>query len=428
MSKTEIMELHNESSVLNSFELITKNINLNNIIGKSHLINKLQKNEQINGYWGTAPTGRIHIGYIAPLMKIADFVEAGCHIYILLADVHAFLDSRKSDLEDQSKVIYYRELITASLNLLNVDMSKVHFVVGSSYQYNPEYIRDLLKFLDVVTDTQAKHAGAEVVKQSKETKLSGLVYPLMQSLDEEHLSRQFGVKLDFELGGNDQRKIFTFSVDHLNKLFTDRKFTYIMNDMIPGLRNKVLEKKEESDENSVQQSHKMSSSESAGKIDLLFSQQEIFKVVNNAYCLEGDIMDNTILDLCKHIVFPMLHKLKKQFVIFRKEKYGGDFTINNFDELSLWFSEKKLHPQDLKISVSKLIADLFEPLRNHFDSIEMKQLLNKAYGSTLTNNENVTSTTSSTILVKSKKQQKREEGKKGENQKLIDHTKNTDLN
>ncbi len=48
----------------------------------------------------------------------------------------------------------------------------------------------------------ARKAGAEVVKQVSNPLVSGLLYPLLQALDEEYL------KVDAQFGGVDQRKIF----------------------------------------------------------------------------------------------------------------------------------------------------------------------------------------------------------------------------
>lgn len=57
----------------------------------------------------------------------------------------------------------------------------------------------------MTTEHDAKKAGAEVVKQVDSPLLSGLVYPLLQALDEEYL------QVDAQFGGVDQRKIFTFA-------------------------------------------------------------------------------------------------------------------------------------------------------------------------------------------------------------------------
>jgi tyrosyl-tRNA synthetase len=48
----------------------------------------LEKNERpLSIYWGTATTGRPHCGYLVPAMQIASFLQAGCKIKVLLADV-----------------------------------------------------------------------------------------------------------------------------------------------------------------------------------------------------------------------------------------------------------------------------------------------------------------------------------------------------
>ncbi len=48
----------------------------------------------------------------------------------------------------------------------------------------------------------SRKAGAEVVKQVSNPLVSGLLYPLLQALDEVYL------KVDAQFGGVDQRKIF----------------------------------------------------------------------------------------------------------------------------------------------------------------------------------------------------------------------------
>jgi tyrosyl-tRNA synthetase len=353
------------------YDLISHRISPDDIVGKSYLMEKLQAGKQIKGYVGFAPTGRCHIGYVSLLLRVAQCLDAGCEIIILLADVHAFLDARKSGLEDEARTEYYKQMITELLRLLNADLTKVKFVKGSEYQYSKPYIQDLLRLLNTISISKAKHAGAEVVKQAEDPLLSSLVYPLMQSLDETHLDPD----LDFELAGIDQRKLFMFSVDYVNKS-KNKKMTYIMNQLVPGLSKESLR----DPETKVVTSQKMSSSDSAGKLDLLDTPKEILNKLKKAYCLEGDAEDNTVLVMCKHIIFPVLERLHKQFVIFRDEKYGGNLVINSHDELYALFADKSIHPSDLKKSVANIIADLFEPIRHHFSTNDMVKLLEQAYG------------------------------------------------
>lgn len=58
-------------------ELITRN--LQEVLGKDRLATLLQERD-LRVYWGTATTGRPHIGYFVPMVKIADFLKAGCEV------------------------------------------------------------------------------------------------------------------------------------------------------------------------------------------------------------------------------------------------------------------------------------------------------------------------------------------------------------
>lgn len=98
------------------------------------------------------------------------------------------------------------------LKAVNVPTEKLEFVLGSSYQLSARYTMDLYRLSSVVTEHDAKKAGAEVVKQVDNAPLSGLIYPLMQALDEEHLD------VDAQFGGVDQRKIFALAIDTLGRI------------------------------------------------------------------------------------------------------------------------------------------------------------------------------------------------------------------
>jgi tyrosyl-tRNA synthetase len=66
----------------------------------------------------------------------------------------------------------------------------------------------------MVTEHDARKAGAEVVKQAQHPLLSGLLYPGLQALDEQYLG------CDAQFGGVDQVNIIRFFQIHINfKLF-----------------------------------------------------------------------------------------------------------------------------------------------------------------------------------------------------------------
>jgi tyrosyl-tRNA synthetase len=132
---------------------------------------------------------------------------------ILLADIHAFLDSLKAPIELVAlRAEYYRYTITAMLSAVGVSTDKLKFVLGSSYQLDKDYSMDKLKLIAITGLHDAQKAGAEVVKQSENPPLGGLIYPLMQVLDEQYLG------VDAQFGGVDQRKLFTAAKEWLPKL------------------------------------------------------------------------------------------------------------------------------------------------------------------------------------------------------------------
>lgn len=61
-----------------NFDLITRN--LQEIIIDKNIALKIMAKRPIKIYWGTAPTGRIHLGYFVPILKLIDFLNAGAEV------------------------------------------------------------------------------------------------------------------------------------------------------------------------------------------------------------------------------------------------------------------------------------------------------------------------------------------------------------
>ncbi len=69
----------------------------------------------------------------------------------------------------------------------------------SSLEYRADFNPGFLgRLCAIVSERDAKKAGAEVVKQVETPQLSSLLYPGLQALDEEYLD------VDFQFGGVDQ--------------------------------------------------------------------------------------------------------------------------------------------------------------------------------------------------------------------------------
>lgn len=386
------------------YDVITRS--LQEVVGKDDLLTMLQKEVQPIIYWGTAPTGRIHVGYFVQLLKISDYLNAGCKVKILIADIHAFLDNMKTSmklLEHRSN--YYTIMIKEMLKVLNTDISLLEFVKGSDFQLTKEYTLDMYKLNSLTSYSETKKAGAEVVKKSDNPYMTGLLYPVLQALDEQYLGAYI------QTGGVDQRKIMMFAREALPKIGY-RKRIHLMTPILGGLRQElekepllketVLTKEDKLEklkldpnmnlsiefvdtlfdkyvEKEEAFANKMSASNNDSKLDILDQPFDIKKKINKAYCLPGDIKDNCLLDILEKVIFPIMVCHHKKFIIKRKEKFGGYLTYDTFDQVKTDFANEKLHPGDLKLGMIGTINDILEPIRQIFSTKDMKVLLKKAY-------------------------------------------------
>jgi len=332
-------------------ELVTRNTT--EIITPAELKSLLEKKEHPVMYIGTSVTGRPHIGYLVWGTKVADFMKAGFKAKILLADVHGALDNCPWDLLEK-RYEYYTHVIRGLLKSCGADITQLEFVKGSSFQLNKDYLFDLLKLSSFTTVHDATKAASDVVKMGDNPKLSGLIYPLLQALDEEYL------KVDVQYGGLDQRKILVFARENLPQLGYKPRIE-IMTPLIPGLSP----------------GGKMSSSDANSKIDLIESTADIKTKLNKAFCPEKSVENNGVMAFVKYVV--MIHKMDKKetFNIIRPEKFGGNISFATYEELEKYYLDGKLHPMDLKNALALELDKLLEPIRKEF--IGKEKLIDSAY-------------------------------------------------
>lgn len=158
-----------------------------------------------------------------------------------------------------------------------------------------------------------------------------------------------------------------------------------MNPMVPGLSG-----------------GKMSSSDPNSKIDFLDPPEVVRKKIKSAFCEEGNTEDNGVISFVEAVLIPIsqlrLERVRGDigadseegqvatgdqtpfvlegapegavFSIFRKEEYGGSLHYKNIEELKIDFTEKKLHPKDLKAAVADAIVRLLTPIREAFEKSE----------------------------------------------------------
>ena len=331
------------------FELIKRNTE--EIIGEEELKKLLREKKKPVVYLGTAITGRPHIGYFVWVLKLSDFLRAGFKVKVLLADLHGALDNTPwIDLE--KRFDYYERVIPLMFKSIGVDVEDLEIVKGSEFQLKPEYMFDVLKMSTFTSVNDAKRAASEVVKFGDNPKLSGLIYPLMQSIDEVYL------EADVQYGGVDQRKILVFARENLPKIGYPARIE-VMTPLIPGLVGK-----------------KMSASDERSKIDLLDSDDSVKKKLNSAEMVEGE-PDNGVMAFLKNVIMVIKKDKNEKFVVKRDKKFGGDKVYSSYSEVEEDFREKKLHPMDLKNAVASEINNLLEAIKKDKKAIELAKI---AYG------------------------------------------------
>ncbi len=328
--------------------------NTEEIITEEELKKVLIEKEKPVVYWGTAPTGKPSVAYLLPALKIADLLKAGFHVKILLADLHSALDKTPWNLVEH-RYDYYKELIPLIIKSIGVDIRDLEIVKGSEMQLSPEYMYDVLKISSSVSVNGAKKAAAEVVKMKKNPALAGLIYPLMQAMDEQYL------KCDAQLGGVDQRKIMVLARENLPKVGYEPRIE-IMNPMIPGLTGK-----------------KMSSSDKKSKIDFLDDEKTVKERLRNADMIEGKskASNNGVMAFLKYIIMTIKKDKGEKFIVKRKEKFGGNLEYKEYDNIEKDFISKKLHPLDLKNAVADEISKMLKSIQKKRKKLE--KLAKKAY-------------------------------------------------
>jgi tyrosyl-tRNA synthetase len=346
--------------------LITSN--LQEVLNPEIIEEILNKNERpLKIYWGTATTGKPHCGYFVPMLKIAEFLAAGCEVTVLLADVHGFLDNLKAPIElVRERVGYYRYAITEILRAVNVDVSRLKFVTGSDYQTRGTnngdpfsgYPFDLLRLSTAVSGHDATKAGSEVVKQVDSPPLSSQIYPVMQALDEEYLG------VDAQFGGVDQRKIFTLAVECLPRIGY-RKRAHLMNPLIPGL----------------QEGGKMSSSDPDSKIDILDSPDIVRKKLKKAFCPPKTVAGNGVISFLEYVLLPasaLKNSGSPRFVVPRRD--AEELVYTSIDKIKEDYLADVLQPQALKPAVTEALLEILAPIRKTFDETkEWQEIEARAY-------------------------------------------------
>ncbi|TLX66195.1 MAG: tyrosine--tRNA ligase [Thaumarchaeota archaeon] len=333
------------------------------VVTNEELENLFRTNSHPKHYIGLEISGFLHLGsLILTGFKINDFIKAGVKCTVFLADWHTFINNKLGG--DWEKI---RSVSKYYANAFKLFCPGVKIIQGSElYESRKEYWLELVKFAKHMSLERAKRSLTIMGRTAEEEKidLGQLLYPPMQAVD------IHAMDLDIVHAGMDQRKIHML----VREIFPKMKWKVpvaVHHHILPGLSepqtsttkdSSVLNPSDSStlDTDTTLSGTKMSKSKSDSGIFIHDSDDEIKSKFKKAWCPEGVVENNPLLEISRCLIF---HEFK-EIIVERPSKFGGNITFTSYQQLEKEFSEKKLHPSDLKETVSRYIVEIIKPIRH----------------------------------------------------------------
>jgi len=351
--------MNNNLSINEKVELIKSVADGGEIIGEEELIPLFERCEKEKrkpiAYDGFEPSGRIHIPQgLVRAINVNKMTKAGFKFIILVADWHAACNHKYGG--DLEKIKIVGEYFIEVWKSCGMDLSNVEFKWVSEEVKDPKYWEIVLN-VSINTTLNRILRTVDIMGRSEKDILtaSQILYPAMQAAD------IFYLKADVCQLGLDQRKVNMLARE-IGEEIGFWKPIVVSHCMMSGLLPPQVDTKDLSPiERSI--AKKMSKSKPDTAIFMTDSPKEVERKIMQAYCPEGVVEENPILEYCKYIIFEKFDSIE----IKRPEKWGGNLEIGSYEELKKIFLEKMLHPEDLKIAIIPLLNKLLENTRKHFE-------------------------------------------------------------
>ncbi|MFA5933312.1 MAG: tyrosine--tRNA ligase [Microgenomates group bacterium] len=357
-------------------KLITRN--LEECLTEEELKELIESGISLKHYIGFEISGKVHLGQgIAVMNKVREMHDAGAETVIWLADWHGWINNKlDGTLETASRMAkeYFTEAMKAAYLCVGGNPDDLVFKQGSEiYNSHPEFWATTIKVAKATTISRMMRSTDIMGRTAGESSNTAtLFYPAMQAAD------IFQLEVNIAHAGTDQRNVHIVARDAAKEIGFKKPIA-IHHHLIMGLKplgdsDDIQAKKNMSyeEKKEIITALKMSKSKPDTAVFITDSPEEIKKKINNAYCPEGDIEFNPILDWTKHLIF---YNEGVTLEIERPEKFGGNVTYSSYEDLEKNFTEKKLHPMDLKAAVASWLIRKLEPARKHFEDPKRKAAL-----------------------------------------------------
>ena len=326
------------------------------VVTEAELAALLETEARPRHYIGLEISGFLHLGSLVSTgYKINDLVEAGIDCTVFLADWHTMInDKLGGDRGRISEVAsYYRSAFAAVCPGATIRYG------SDLYDGAPEYWRELVRFAGHMSLERTRRALTIMGRSEADsrTDLAKLLYPAMQAVDIRFL------EVDIAHAGMDQRKIHMLVRDTFPRMGWKVPVA-LHHRLLPGLsqpqgggggRGSSAGGGGGGAGGGGASGSKMSKSSPASGILVHDTAEQVRSKIKRAWCEEGRVEANPLLEICRQIVFragPMR--------VERPDRFGGDVEFGSYAELEAAFAGKDLHPSDLKAAVAGALVPVME--------------------------------------------------------------------
>ncbi len=353
------------------------------IIGLEELQKYLESGQTLNHYIGFEISGLVHLGSgLMTGLVVRELQKLGVNTSFWLADWHTWINNKlQGDMGLIGEVAkgYFEPALKISAQIAGANQETITSRYGTEIYHNND------RFWQTVVEVSKNLTLSRIVKsttilgrqESDSNPFAFMLYPIMQTAD------IFELNVNIAHAGTDQRKVHVIAREVAPKL----KIKPLLNDksevikpiaihhhLLLGLQKPATwPLPDGAQKETIRTEMKMSKSIKGSAIFIHDTPDEIKEKIKNAFCPEKETEINPVLDWVEHMILPIVGKID----IKRDPKFGGNFTVTDYDDLKQKFATGELHPVDLKNNITEILIDILEPARKHFASQESQNLIAK---------------------------------------------------
>jgi len=327
----------------------------------SELQQLLEQKNNPRAYWGFECSGMMHLGFgLVCGDKIGQMLDAGFEFIVFLADWHSVINNKLGgDMQKIHKAGEYFKHCFTALGLTK-ERGRLEYKWASELAGSADYWERVIRVGKSTTAQRVMRALPIMGRELKttDTEAASLFYPCMQVAD------IFQMRLDVACAGIDQRKAHVLAREVGERLGWGKPIC-IHTPLLMGLAGiSSVEAGSYDEDPKISQviAAKMSKSRPENNILVHDEPEQIADKLRRAYCPPKVVDGNPILQYYRLLIFPV----STEVVIERSQKYGGELEFHAYSELEEAYREGKIHPQDLKGNMARLLAERLRPVREYF--------------------------------------------------------------